>query len=140
MIWKQKPSIELLEDMNKNTITSHLGIIFTAIGSDSIEATMPVNEKTRQPRGILHGGASVVLAETLGSMAAWLCLDDPGKFGAVGVAINANHLSSTKSGEVLAVVKPIKIGRSIQVWSIEVVQSDKAICICRLTTMTVALG
>ncbi len=121
-------------------MAEHLGIRFTDVGDDYLQATMPVCEKTRQPMGLLHGGASTALAETVGSVAAWLCVDDPTRFGVVGVEINANHLSPAKAGEVIARVEPVKVGRRLQVWSIDIRQNDRAICISRLTTMTLALN
>ena len=126
--------------MQKDTMGGHLGIEFTGYGDDFLTAIMPVSERTQQPMGLLHGGVSVALAETLGSIAAWLCVDDPTQFGVVGVEINANHLSAAKSGQVIASVKPIKLGRRLQVWSIDINQDDRPICISRLTTMTIALN
>ncbi len=125
--------------MKKNTMLEHLGIEFTRLGPDFIEATMPVDHRTHQPDGLLHGGASVTLAETLGSVAAWLCVDDPKRQNVVGIEINANHLSTAKSGEVVARVTPVKVGRRIQVWDIIIRQADRKICTSRLTTMTVAV-
>ena len=109
-----------------------LDIEITEIGENFIKAVMPVNEKTIQPFGILHGGASVVLAETIGSIASNLCLYDQ-QF-AVGLDINANHIKSVKHNLVEGITKPIHLGRSTHVWEIKIHQSDKLICISRLTT------
>ena len=138
MIWTVKPSVEDLNGMNKNTITSQLGIEFIEIGDDYIKATMPVDHRTKQPMGLLHGGASVVLAETLGSVASVLTLEDMDSQGIVGIEINANHLSSAKSGVVTATVRPIKMGRKLHVWEIQVEnEKGKKVCISRLTTMVI---
>ena len=138
MIWTVKPSVEDLNGMNKNTITSQLGIEFIEIGDDYIKATMPVDHRTKQPMGLLHGGASVVLAETLGSVASVLTLEDMDSQGIVGIEINANHLSSAKSGVVTATVRPIKVGRKLHVWEIQVEnEKGKKVCISRLTTMVI---
>lgn len=139
MIWKQVPDLEILNEKSKNTLIDHLGIKITEIGTDFIKATMPVDHRTHQPDGILHGGASVALAESMGSFAGWMSVNDPTRESVVGVEINASHLSSVRSGEIVATVSPIKVGKRIQVWNILISQGDKKICICRLTTMTVTL-
>ena len=118
MIWKQVPNLEILNEKSKNTLIDHLGIKITEIGSDFIKATMPVDHRTHQPDGILHGGASVALAESMGSFAGWLSVSDPTRESVVGVEINANHLAAVRTGEVVATVSPIKIGKRIQVWNI----------------------
>lgn len=111
----------------------HIGIEFTEIGPDFIRGTMPVDERTKQPYGLLHGGANVVLAETLGSVGASLTVD-PDKFFSVGVEVNANHLRSATKGVVTGTARPIHIGRSLHVWGIEIVNDEgKLTCICRLT-------
>lgn len=137
MIWKQVPNLEILNEMSKNTLIEHLGIEITEIGADFIKATMPVDERTKQPDGLLHGGASVALAESMGGFAGFLTLEDPDSKAIVGVDINANHLSAITSGTVEATVSPIKIGRKIQVWNILLTQGSKKVCISRLTTMTI---
>jgi 1,4-dihydroxy-2-naphthoyl-CoA hydrolase len=131
--------MEILNEKSKNTLIDHLGIRITEIGSDFIKATMPVDHRTHQPDGILHGGASVALAESLGSFAGLMSVSDPTRESVVGVEINANHLAAVRSGMVEATVSAIKIGKRIQVWNILICQEDKKICICRLTTMTVML-
>jgi len=117
----------------ENTIVRHIGIVFTHIGEDSLEATMPVDHRTHQPYGMLHGGASVTLAETLGSMAAVLCLDRSKQF-AVGLEINANHIRSVRQGIVTGVAKPIHIGKKTQVWEIRISNEEKElVCLSRIT-------
>ncbi|MGE3728806.1 MAG: hotdog fold thioesterase [Candidatus Sericytochromatia bacterium] len=117
----------------KNTAAESLGIECVATGNDWIEARMPVDHRTHQPAGLLHGGASVLLAETLGSVAGTLCVDRTSQ-AVVGVEINANHLRSVSEGFVYGRVAPLHLGRSTQVWEIRIRDSaDKLICISRLT-------
>ena len=116
----------------KNTMAQYLEINIEEVGDNFIRASMPVNEKTIQPFGILNGGASVALAETIGSVASNLCLNDD--HYAVGLDINANHIKSVKNSYVEAITKPIHLGRSTHVWEIKITQNDKLICISRLTT------
>ncbi|MDX1451282.1 MAG: hotdog fold thioesterase [Oleiphilaceae bacterium] len=131
-IWKQAASLEQLNQWNQNTINAHLGITFTELGDDYVAGTMPVDTRTRQPMGILHGGASVVLAESLGSIAAHLAAE-PGQ-RCVGLDINANHIRSVSSGEVRGVARALHIGSSTQVWEIHIHSSQqKLVCIARLT-------
>ncbi|WP_299203545.1 hotdog fold thioesterase [uncultured Amphritea sp.] len=131
-IWKTEKSIDELQLFATNTLIDHLGIKITEIGSDYISASMPVDCRTHQPMGLLHGGASVVLAETLGSVAAQLAAE-PGH-SCVGLEINANHLSGISTGTVYGTASPVHIGRSTQVWDIRIVdEKGKAICISRLT-------
>ena len=135
MIWKQTIDLESLQVVQKNTMSEWLGIKFLEIGPNFLKASMPLSPRTRQPAGILHGGASVALAETLGSLAAHFTIDDHHKSYVVGVEINANHLRPVKDGEVIAEVKPVKVGKKLQVWRIEITQADKLVCVSRLTTM-----
>ena len=137
MIWKQKPSLDVLQKMSENTMCSHLGMEFTEIGDDFLVARMPVDQRTKQPAGLLHGGASAALAETLGSIASALCLPD-NKRMPVGIEINANHLKSATSGFVTGKVVPIRVGHSLHVWNIEI-HNDKTelVCVSRLTVMIV---
>ena len=139
MIWKIPPTLDVLNDINKNSMGEHLGIEFTEFGDDFITASMPVDHRTVQPFRILHGGASVALAETLGSVASVLCLSDMSKYQAVGVEINANHLSSAREGTVVyGTVRPIRVGRTMQVWNIEIKNAEgKLICVSRLTVAVV---
>ncbi|TDE16178.1 hotdog fold thioesterase [Dyadobacter psychrotolerans] len=131
-------TLEGLHSLSSKTLAGHLGIEFTEIGADYIIARMPVDSRTHQPFGILHGGASVVLAETLGSIASYLCLKDPQKQHAVGLEINANHIRSVKDGFVYGKVTPIHVGRSTQVWDIKITnEENKLVCISRLTVAVV---
>jgi 1,4-dihydroxy-2-naphthoyl-CoA hydrolase len=127
-------TLESLKDLDKNTIANLIGIEFLEIGENYVTARMPVDSRTHQPFGILHGGASVVLAESTGSMAAFLSLPDPLKQRAVGLDINANHIRAVKSGWVYARAVPIHIGRTTHVWEIKITtEDDKLVCISRLT-------
>jgi 1,4-dihydroxy-2-naphthoyl-CoA hydrolase len=128
--------LEKLKNMPNDNMSGFLGIEIIAMTETSITAKMPVNERTRQPFGLLHGGASVVLAETLGSVASFLLLEDPSKQQAVGLEINANHLRAAKSGFVIATVEPVHIGKRTHVWSILIKdEANKNICISRITVM-----
>jgi 1,4-dihydroxy-2-naphthoyl-CoA hydrolase len=119
--------------MSANTMVEHLGIVFTGLGDNYIEATMPVDHRTHQPMGLLHGGASVVLAETLGSVAATCCVD-PSQQYCVGLDINANHLKSIRSGVVKGRTTPIHIGKRTQVWEIRITnEQQELLCISRIT-------
>lgn len=139
---KAKLRIEPLEELNKwskNTILEVLGIKITGISEDYLEATMPVDSRTHQPYGILHGGASVVLAETLGSIGSIL-LVDPTKFRCVGLDINANHIKAVRGGIVIGRAMPIHAGRSTQVWQIEIkTEEGELVCISRLTMAVVPI-
>ena len=133
MVFKRKPSLEELNKQGKNTMVSHLGIIFTDISDNSISATMPVDERTKQPMGLLHGGANVVLAETLGSIASSLTLDLESQT-CVGLEINANHIKAVRSGIVKGTTTPIHIGRKTQIWEIKIFnEQDQLSCISRIT-------
>jgi 1,4-dihydroxy-2-naphthoyl-CoA hydrolase len=133
MLWKNIYSIEELNSRFINNIGTHLGIEFLEITENSLVATMPVDDRTRQPYGILHGGASVVLAETLGSIASNLIVEDQGKIG-VGLEVNANHLRPVKDGLVRGVCTPIHIGAKTHVWDIKIYEKHgKLSCISRLT-------
>jgi 1,4-dihydroxy-2-naphthoyl-CoA hydrolase len=132
-IFKTTRSIESLNKWSLNTMVAQIGIEFTAIGEDFLEARMPVDHRTHQPLGLLHGGASVTLAETLGSMAATLCVDETRQF-CVGLEINANHIRSMKDGFVKGVAKPVHIGKKTQVWEIRIsTVDDELVCISRIT-------
>lgn len=133
MIWFKPFTVDMLNNRPKNHIGSLLDIRFIEVGDDFICATMPVDERTHQPAGILHGGASVVLAETLGSIASYMCID-PEKYIAVGLEVNANHLRPVSSGLVKGVCRPLHIGAKIQVWEIKMYNDKgKMNCISRLT-------
>lgn len=137
MIWKQKPPLEALQKMCVGTMCEHLGMIFTEITDDSLTATMPVDARTKQPAGLLHGGASVALAESLGSIASALCVQGSGKMP-VGIEINANHLKSATSGLVTGTCTAIRRGQSLHVWNIEIKnEKNELVCVSRLTVMIV---
>ena len=136
-IWKQEISVELLTVNNSNSAVTQLGIEFLEVGDDFIRARVPVDERTRQPYGLLHGGVSVVLAETLGSCGAAYCAP-PGE-RVVGLDINANHLKGTTSGWVTGIARPVHIGRSTQVWAIELRNDAGALtCVSRITMAVLA--
>jgi 1,4-dihydroxy-2-naphthoyl-CoA hydrolase len=138
MIWFGQFTPEMLNDRPKNHIGALLDIKFTEIGDDFVCATMPVDERTHQPAGILHGGASVVLAETLGSIASYMCID-PEKYMAVGLEVNANHLRPVKSGLVTGICKPLHIGAKTQVWEIKIYNDKgKMNCVSRITVAILA--
>lgn len=133
MIWKQNWTLDQLNSFHKNTIQEFLGIEFLEIGNDFLKASMPVNERTKQPMGLLHGGASVVLAESLGSVASVMCVDIE-KQTVVGLEINANHLKAVREGIVTGITRPIHIGRSTQVWEIKIYNDlNQLTCISRIT-------
>ena len=132
-IWHSSDTIEDLKNRSKNTLVENLGIEYLEIGEDFIRARMPVDDRTKQPYGILHGGASLAFAETLGSVAARLSID-ASKKRCVGLEINANHVRSVSSGYVYGTVKPINAGNSIQVWEIRITnEENKLVCISRIT-------
>lgn len=131
-------SVDRLNDIRQNTLISHIGIDITEVGADFIQATMPVDHRTRQPFGLLHGGASAVLAETLGSMASTLLVDTT-MYIPVGIELNINHLKSATSGMVTGTVKPIRIGKQLHVWNIEISnEQNDLIAVSRLTVMIVS--
>ena len=132
-IFRTKATPDILNDFSRNTLAEHIGIEFTAIGEDYLEARMPVDPRTHQPMGLLHGGASVVLAETLGSVGATLCVDQNRQF-CVGLEINANHLKGVRNGFVTGVAKPVHIGGKTHVWEIRISNEQKElICVSRIT-------
>ena len=137
MIWKQEASIEILNQFQKNTLGTHLGIQFSEIGDDFIKANMPVNHRTRQPMGLLHGGASATLSETLGSTASYLCIDDINNKSVVGIEINANHLRPVRSGTVTGIVTPVKVGKRIHVWNINIFHQNELIAVSSLTVAVI---
>ncbi|MBA3648221.1 MAG: hotdog fold thioesterase [Chitinophagales bacterium] len=132
-IWNQPIDIKYLKEWHRNTMQEHIGIEFLEIGDDYIKAKMPVDHRTKQPMGLLHGGASVTLAESLGSMASVLCVDSETKL-VVGLEINANHIRSINDGFVTGITRPIHLGRSTQVWEIKIYnENEQLICISRIT-------
>jgi 1,4-dihydroxy-2-naphthoyl-CoA hydrolase len=139
-IWRSPHTLDELNGTAAGTMTGHLGIVFTEIGGDFIRATMPVDSRTRQPYGLLHGGASVVLAETLGSTGAVMCVDRAG-FLCVGQEINANHVRSARRGQVTGTARPVHLGGRSHVWAIEIVDDEQdLVCVSRLTIAIVKVG
>lgn len=125
--------MQALQARSVGNMVGHLGIEYLEIGEAMIRARMPVDHRTVQPAGILHGGASVTLAETLGSVGAFLCID-PGKKRVVGLEVNANHVRSVSSGYVQGVAEPLHLGNRTQLWQIRITNDeDKLVCIARLT-------
>jgi 1,4-dihydroxy-2-naphthoyl-CoA hydrolase len=139
MLWKQAPDLEQLQRTMRGTLLEHLGLTVDGFGDDWIAVRMPVDHRTIQPYGILHGGASVALAESLGSLASVLCIDDPSTQTPVGVEINANHLRPVPDGQfVIGTLSPVRIGRRMHVWNIEIRDPEhRLVCISRLTIMIV---
>lgn len=132
-IWTERPTIEGLDALSRDTASEAMGIEFTEIGDDSLTGRMPVDRRTVQPHGIVHGGASVLLAETLGSVAAAHCVDRA-RFVCVGQDINANHLRPASAGWVTGTARPIHLGRRSQVWAIEMRDdTGRLTCVSRLT-------
>lgn len=128
---------EQLNARSRGTLVEHLGIVFTEVGEDWLRATLPVDRRTLQPAGLLHGGASVVLAETLGSVAGTLCVDES-RHSVVGLEINANHLRAVRSGVVTGTVRPVHVGRNTHVWEIRIENEEgKPTCISRITLAVV---
>lgn len=136
--WKNPATPEALNATGKSSMPGALSIQFTEVGENFLKATMPVDENTTQPFGLLHGGASCVLSETMGSVASMLMVDIS-KQQIVGVEINANHLKSAKKGSlVTGICKPVKVGRNLMVWQTEIFNEDhQMVCISRLTTMVI---
>lgn len=136
MIFRKPDSVEALNVASHGTAMAALGIVFTEIGADFVRGTMPVDARTLQPYGLLHGGASVLLAETLGSTAGGLCVDDGAMV--VGIEINANHLRGVREGLVTGTARPLHIGHSTQVWEIRI-EDDRGrlACVSRLTLAVV---
>jgi len=134
MIWKTDFNLEGLNNMNQDTMVSHIGIEFTDFGDDYLIARMPVDARTVQPFRILHGGASAALAETVGSLGSTLCLNNPAGQTAVGVELNISHLRSARSGYVYATARPYRLGRRVHVWNIEVKdEQERLVSVSRLT-------
>jgi len=132
-IWLKPFTAEDLNAYQQGTLVSHLGIRYVEVGPDSLSATMPVDERTKQPAGILHGGASVALAETLGSTGANLVLDRDRKL-AVGLEINANHVRAMREGTVKGTARPLHLGGSTQVWEIRIEDEQaRLVCVSRIT-------
>lgn len=136
-IWFKAYDLDTLNGFSKNTMATHLDMKFVEIGADYLKMSMPVDHRTHQPYGLLHGGASAALAETVGSVASSLCVDTS-KQSCLGIEINCNHLRGVKSGLVIATATNIHKGRSTHVWDIRIHdERDKLICISRLTVAVV---
>lgn len=131
-IWHHRPTLEQI-NQNQHCMVGHLGIEMTELGVDYLVGRMPVDRRTHQPFGLLHGGASVTLAETLGSMGAMLTLD-PARFQIVGLEINANHVRGVREGWVIGTARPLHRGRTTQLWEIKIVdEAGKLVCVSRIT-------
>lgn len=129
----------MLNALGQNTLSHHLGIEITELGNDYLKATMPVDHRTKQPMGLLHGGASVVLSETLGSIASVLAAGPFGQYSVVGIEVNANHLKAAKSGFVTGITKPVKIGKTLHIWNTEIYDDGgDLVCVSRLTVLVKA--
>lgn len=136
-IWKKKATAEQMQHLCDNTLVSHLDIKILEIGDDFIKGSMPVDDRTRQPFGLLHGGASVALAETLGSIAGNMAVGEDSK--CVGLEINANHISKTTDGLVIGIARPLHLGRATQVWEIKITnEEDKLVCVSRFTVAVIS--
>ena len=136
VIFRKAASLDALNASSRNTAMEALGIVFTEIGEDFVRGTMPVDARTHQPYGLLHGGASVLLAETLGSSAGNLCVADDAM--CVGIEINANHLAGVREGFVTGTARPLHVGRSTQVWEIRIEDArGRLACVSRLTLAVV---
>ncbi len=136
-IWKRSATPAELTEVGRKSLPGYLGIVFTEVGADFLRATMPVNAHTHQPFGLLHGGASVTLAETLGSVGSILCID-AARFMAVGQEINANHIRGMAAGLVTGTARPYHLGRTSHVWHIELRdEREQLVCVSRLTIAVV---
>ncbi len=139
-IWKSPKTPQEMNSLHEATMVQHLGINFTELGADFVRATMPVDQRTRQPYGLLHGGASVVLAETIGSMGACMCIDMR-EYQGVGQEINANHVRAARSGLVTGTARPVHLGGRSHVWAIDIVNdAGKLVCTSRLTMAIIRRG
>lgn len=137
-IWFKDYTIQELNGFRDGGLAQHIGIELLAVEDNALVARMPVDERTKQPFGLLHGGASCVLSESLGSIATWMCID-PALYRAVGVDINATHLHSATSGHVIGRCSPLKTGRRLQVWQTDIRDeaTNKHICTSRLSVMII---
>ena len=141
MIWFKDYCVDYLEGLRNANMGTHIGIEFTDIGPDHLSARMPVDYRTTQPFGILHGGASCVLSESLGSIAAWMTID-PESCRAVGIEINANHIRAVTEGFVIGKCTPMHVGKRTQVWQTDITEeaTGKRVCISRLTVAIIEHG
>ncbi|MDP1558074.1 MAG: hotdog fold thioesterase [Nitrosomonas sp.] len=140
-IWFKDYTLDYLEGLRNANMGEHIGIHFTEIGPDFLKARMPVDQRTTQPFGIMHGGASCVLSETLGSVAGWMTID-PDKFRAVGLEINVNHIRAVTQGNVIGTCAPLHTGRRTQVWQTDITEelTGKRVAISRLTLAIIEQG
>jgi 1,4-dihydroxy-2-naphthoyl-CoA hydrolase len=139
-IWRSLRTVEELNGNRQGTLIENLGILFTEIGADFVRGTMPVDTRTVQPYGLLHGGASVALAETLGSMGASMCVD-AAEFQVVGQEINANHVRAARGGLVTGTARAVHLGGRTHVWTIDIVnEAQKLVCISRITMAVIKRG
>jgi 1,4-dihydroxy-2-naphthoyl-CoA hydrolase len=139
-IWRSLRTVEELNANREGTLIANLGILFTEIGADFVRGTMPVDTRTAQPYGLLHGGASVALAETLGSMGAAMCVD-AAEYQVVGQEINANHVRAARSGLVTGTARAVHLGGRTHVWTIDIVnEAQKLVCISRITMAVIRRG
>lgn len=135
-LFRRQTTLAELNALSRGTAMQPLGIVFTEIGPDYLRGSMPVDARTRQPYGLLHGGASVLLAETLGSSAGNLCVDEDSL--CVGIEINANHLAAVREGTVIGTARALHVGRSTQVWEIRIEDpNERLVCVSRLTLAVV---
>ena len=135
-IWHNTPSLTQINALNEGTLGEYMNITFTEMGDNFIKATMPVDNRTRQPFGLLHGGASVALAETLGSVASWCCINRE-LFMGVGIEINANHIKAVMSGIVTGICTPINVSGKYHVWDIKIYNEQNELCCVSRFTCTV---
>ncbi|SER28126.1 1,4-dihydroxy-2-naphthoyl-CoA hydrolase [Nitrosomonas sp. Nm51] len=140
-IWFKDYTIEYLEGLRNANMGEHIGIHFIAVGPDFLKARMPVDKRTTQPFGIMHGGASCVLSETLGSVSGWMTID-PDKFRAVGLELNINHIRAVTKGHVIGTCTPLHTGRRTQVWQTDITEeaTGKRVAISRLTLAIIDHG
>jgi 1,4-dihydroxy-2-naphthoyl-CoA hydrolase len=141
VIWFKNYTLDDLKSFRNTNMTAHLGFEFTEVGPDFLKGRLPVDNRTTQPFGILHGGASCVLAESLGSVASWMTID-PDKYRAVGIEINANHIRAVTKGHVIGTCTPLHTGKRTQVWQTDIVEegSGKRVAISRLTVAIIDQG
>ena len=136
-VWSSPPTIDDINTMGARSMPGYLGISFVEVGPDFIRAEMPVSERTKQPFGILHGGASAALAETVASVAGWYCVDQSSKV-VVGVELNVNHIRSKTEGMLTATGRPLHLGRTTQVWEVRIHdEDDRLVAVSRLTAAVV---
>lgn len=141
MIWFEDYTLDALKKFRSANMGTHLGFEFTEVGPDFLKGRLPVDHRTTQPFGILHGGASCVLSETLGSVAAWMTID-PEKYRAVGLEINANHIRAVTEGSVIGHCTALHVGRRTQVWQTDITEeaTGKRVCISRMTVAIIDHG